>query len=370
MSLINQVLKDLEKRRAENVNSANGSFNTVPRYAVARSNNNLMLYVLGILAIATSVIAAILIWDRGQNTFLNAISPASSSTNVVNIEQVPSDITHNNVKSTEEIKLGDKVVYIANEIRSDKKTTVNNKNNNKKNNNKKIENTYVAKANDEITVADDTLEKQSSVQAAVRKQQRPLTSEQITEVAFQKGFKALGKGQTKKAEIFLREALQSSPDHIKSREILTGLYIKAGRYVEAGQLLFEGIGLSPEYTMYRKLYARVLLEQSNLATAVKVLEQYSPSVQVDSDYYALLAALYQRQGKHENAAALYQQMLKQNKTVGIWWIGLGISLEKMDKPDAARTAYEKARSSGTLAIQMAKYTDNRLTALKDIGYPD
>ena len=365
MSLINQVLKDLEKRRAENVNSANGSFNTVPRYAVARSNNNLMLYMLGILAIATSVIAAILIWDRGQNTFLNAMSPASSSTNVVNIEQVPSDVKHNNVKSMEEIKLGGKVVYIDNEIRSDKKTIANNKNKNKK-----IENTSVAKANDEIIGEDDTFEKQSSVQASVRKQQRPLSPEQITEVAFQKGYNALEKGQTKKAEIFLREALQSLPNHIKSREILTGLYIKAGRYVEAGQLLFEGIGLSPEYTMYRKLYARVLLEQSNLATAVKVLEQYSPSVQVDTDYYALLAALYQRQGKHENAAALYQQMLKQNKTVGIWWIGLGISLEKMDKPDAARTAYEKARSSGTLAIQMAKYTDNRLTALKDIGYPD
>jgi len=149
-----------------------------------------------------------------------------------------------------------------------------------------------------------------------------------------------------------------------------GIYIKAGRYVEASQLLKQGVALNAGHSMFRKLYARVLLEQDALDPAVTMLERSLPKMNQDVDYYALLAALYQRQGRHENAVALYQNMLKQNAMVGIWWIGMGISLEKLGDSQTARQAYKKARASGTLAAQMVQYTDNRLTALNEIGYPD
>ncbi len=152
--------------------------------------------------------------------------------------------------------------------------------------------------------------------------------------------------------------------------MLAGIYIKSGRYVEAGQLLQQGIAIQPAHSMFRKLYARVLLEQQALDKAVAILEQRLPALAQDTDYYALLAALYQRQGRYENAAALYRKMLDTNPMVGLWWIGLGISLEKLEQNEAAREAYEKARASGTLAAQMIQYTDNRLAALQEIGYPD
>jgi len=197
-----------------------------------------------------------------------------------------------------------------------------------------------------------------------------LTEKQLTEQSFHQGYEALRKGQVQTGEQFFRKALSSSPGHAKSREMLAGIYIKAGRYVEAAQLLKQGVAINPGHSMFRKLYARVLLEQDALDTAVVVLERSLPNINQDVDYYALLAALYQRQGRHENAVALYRNMLRQNAMVGIWWIGMGISLEKLGDSEAARKAYEKARASGTLAAQMVQYTDNRLAALNEIGYPD
>ncbi|MDH5571976.1 MAG: tetratricopeptide repeat protein [Gammaproteobacteria bacterium] len=365
MSLINQVLKDLEKRRAENVGSASGSFNTVHRYTVARSNNSFALYVLTTLALVMSAVAVFLIWDRDRNTFIVETAPSVEVMESTTAEKGLSVIHPDNEKPVDKLKMDNEVLHVASDSDSDKKVPTKNISNTQQVNENVVSRTEPARSK-----TDTKNELQSDALSFVSKQQRPLTTRQSTEVAFQNGFNALGQGKVKKAETDLLAALKLSPEHIKAREMLAGLYIKNGRYVEAGQLLFEGIGFSPEHTMYRKLYARVLLEQNNLTTAVKVLEQYLPAFDSDPDYHALLAALYQRQGKHENAAVLYQQMLKQNQSMGVWWIGLGISLEKLNKPDEARTAYEKARSSGTLAAQLAKYTDNRLIALKDIGYPD
>ncbi len=47
------------------------------------------------------------------------------------------------------------------------------------------------------------------------------------------------------------------------------------------------------------------------------------------DYFP---ALYQRQHNHETAAHLYSDILKLNPGMGIWWVGMGISLDAIHYP--------------------------------------
>ena len=369
MSLINQVLKDLEHRREEPMSSADGNIITTPRYTVAKGGNPFILYVFAAVLIILSLLIGFLVWDRivGKNgplimqvgempapaptvTFRPSdAAPASADTAPPANDTIVGLVTAKT--NTEQVaeKTGQNLAEPA----------------------AKIEKPVVAEKPTLPVMKVDTAEKTATSNVGtIEKQRRPLTQKQLTDQAFQKAYTALHKGQVQQAEQLFRKVLAGNPRHIKAREMLSGIYIKGGRYVEAGQLLKQGVAINREHSLFRKLYARVLLEQDSLDQAVQVLERTLPQINDDVDYYALLAALYQRQGRHENAIALYQNMLKQNAMVGIWWIGMGISLEKLGDSNAAREAYEKARASGTLAAQMIQYTDNRLAALKEIGYPD
>jgi len=170
----------------------------------------------------------------------------------------------------------------------------------------------------------------------------------------------------------LREALSLYIPHIKAREMLAGIYIKSGRFINAAELLSEGVKVVPEYPLFAKLYARVLLEQNKPHLAAKILEQSSVTVSmnVEPDYYALLAATYQRIKKHSEAIDIYLQLVKIRPAAGVWWLGLAISLEKSNKNKEAVEAYQRAQKTGTLKTGLIKFTNNRVSALSEIGFPE
>lgn len=205
--------------------------------------------------------------------------------------------------------------------------------------------------------------------SVVKKNPVPLRSDQKAELAYQSGHSALRAQQYRQAEKSLRAALALEPGHIRARELLTGLYIKQGRWVEASEILRHGVLVSPEHNPFRKLYARALMQMQQHSAAVDVLTTRAPAVNEDPGHYAILAALYQRQNKHASAAKTYSEILKVRPKMGIWWVGMGISLEAMGEHGQAAQAYQLARQSGSLHGDVARYTDNRLLALEALDYP-
>lgn len=100
--------------------------------------------------------------------------------------------------------------------------------------------------------------------------------------------------------------------------------------------------------------------------AIKLLQVHAPAVGQDPDDFALLAALYQRQQDYRDAARTYSKISKVWPDAGIWWVGLGISLEALGKQ---KQTYGRARQTGTLHGDMARDTNNRQLVLKAIDYP-
>jgi len=198
----------------------------------------------------------------------------------------------------------------------------------------------------------------------MQKRRRPMTPAQRSELAYQQGYRLLSKGHTQRGEAKLRAALHADAHNLQARELLAGVYIRAGRLVEAAGLLKRGVSLAPKHTVFAQLYARVLVEQGRVPAAVGVLERHLAAAHGDTDYLAMLAALYQRVGRQREAARAYRQLVQAHPGRGDWWAGLGISLEALDQPAAARQAYQRAQSTGTLNPQLAKYTRRRLAALK------
>jgi len=204
----------------------------------------------------------------------------------------------------------------------------------------------------------------------MEKQMIPMRREQRAELAYQSGYDQLVLHNLRRAEQQLRQALSIDPAHIRARELLAGVLIKQGRWVETEELMQQGVQVVPGSLLFVKLYARTLMQLNRDRQALKLLRAHAPAVAQDPGYFALLAAVYQRQQDHRDAARTYSEILKLRPDTGIWWVGLGISLEALGKQHEAQQAYTRARRTGSLRGDMVRYTDNRLLALDAINYPN
>jgi MSHA biogenesis protein MshN len=197
----------------------------------------------------------------------------------------------------------------------------------------------------------------------IEKRIRPLRPEQLAERAYEEGYTRLQQGDRAGAETAWREGLAHDPRHIASREGLVGLYLSQGRRVEAGELLAAGVNYHPGYGQFALLAARLQVENGETAAAIATLERAVESRGQGADFLAFLAALYQRQKHFDKSVAAYQHALSQQPRNGTWWMGLGISLEGAGKPLEAIAAYNEARSSGNLPPRLMQYVEGRLATL-------
>ncbi len=202
-------------------------------------------------------------------------------------------------------------------------------------------------------------------EGTVAKRLRPPTPAQRAQQAYHRGWRLLRAGRGVQAEAALREALRLQPEHVAARELLVGHLLRQGRLDEAGRLLRDGLGLAPRHGTFAKLYARILARQNAVPTAIEILRRSAPPLAADPDHHAMLAALYQRQGRHAQAARLYQRLVKLRPGAAVWWIGLGVSLEALERPAEARLAYERALDTGGVTERLKEFAGDRLTALGD-----
>ena len=336
MSLINEMLKDLEKRRSrdlETSSSLNENITWETRPNQKRFNWIATLSIVILLGL-TSVIGYLL-WERNK---------ATSSSTVAEKKQI---IVEKKIK----IKKPTAKKVVKEKIK------------------KPIEKPV---AEEDISEAIDVEEIEDLAPIKVKKKNHPLNNKQLAEIAYSKGYKLLQQGRMHQGKQFLREALSLYVPHIKAREMLAGIHIKSGHFINAAELLKEGVGVVPDYPLFAQLYARVLLEQKNPQLAIEVLNRGSSSatMSAEPDYFALLAATYQRVNNHEKAIDIYLQLVKARPSTGIWWLGLGISLEKLGKNKEALDAYRRAQNTGSLKSGLVKFTNNRVAALKEIDFPE
>lgn len=181
---------------------------------------------------------------------------------------------------------------------------------------------------------------------------------------YRKASAQLSRGELKEGEAGLRRALELKTDLHAARELLAGLLLRQKRVVEAAQVLDEGLALSPAYTAFIVLRARIYTEQADLPKAISLLESQQPAFENAGDYYALLAALYQRNGRHDAAAELYTRMLQRSPGQAVWHMGLGISLEALGNKAGARESYQRALQGGLSGDDVRNFVKARLRLLQ------
>lgn len=151
------------------------------------------------------------------------------------------------------------------------------------------------------------------------------------------------------------------PNHTQARITLVSLLIKEGRLQKADDILTVAFNKFRDYPPFIKLKAHILIKENRTMAAIDLLQQHfataSPS---DVEYFALLAALYQQHGSYMAAAGLYNQLTKIQPQKTSWWLGLGVALENAGKTNAAREAYRHAYNSTDVPPELSAFLNDKI----------
>jgi Flp pilus assembly protein TadD len=186
-------------------------------------------------------------------------------------------------------------------------------------------------------------------------------TETLAEQKYQYALRLSNAGQDNDAIEVLQQLLQDFPLHSEARQSLAAFQIKAGDALGANQTLDTGLKLQRDFAPFIQLKARLLADGGNITQALAVLEKNQPSISEDPEYFVLMAALYQRAGQAPQAVSLYKQLLALEPSNAKWWLGLGISLETAGSRNQAIEAFANADNIGGLSPELKAYLDTKLT---------
>lgn len=199
--------------------------------------------------------------------------------------------------------------------------------------------------------------------SAIDKQMREMTVQQRAETAFRSGVAQLQDGRVSTAETNFREALKADPMHVGARQALLGLLLDGRRNDEAEQLLRGALELNPRQPRHAMVLARLEVDRGEVGGAINTLVGALPYVRSDPEYYAFLAALLQRDGRHRDAVDYYRTALQSSPGNAVWLMGLGISLRANDQLADAREAFRRAADLKQLNAQLQAFVERQLREL-------
>ncbi|OIP07960.1 MAG: hypothetical protein AUK49_13115 [Betaproteobacteria bacterium CG2_30_68_42] len=209
------------------------------------------------------------------------------------------------------------------------------------------------------TVAEGTAEEPPP---RIEKRVREATAHERAENHLHRGLGLLNQGRVGEAMAGLRVALHEEPGHTRARLALSGILIEGRKLAEARELLGEGLALDAAQPALALPMARIQAELGDLPGAERTLAAAAAGASAEQNGFH--AGVLQRLARHEEAIGAYREALRLAPGAGVWWMGLAISLEAAGQPAQAREAYARAKSSGSLSPELAGFVDAKLRALK------
>lgn len=177
---------------------------------------------------------------------------------------------------------------------------------------------------------------------------------------YRKAIAAVNQGRVAEALEELRNALRQDGLHVASRQLLVRLLLEARQPDEAAKVLQDGLQGQPAQIGWAMSLARLQVDRGDLAGAWQTLDFSSPAAGNNADYQGFMAHVLQRLGRNRDAAKHYQAATRLSPNDGRWWLGLGLALEAEGQSGEAREMFLRARQSGSLGPQLTALIEQKL----------
>jgi MSHA biogenesis protein MshN len=182
------------------------------------------------------------------------------------------------------------------------------------------------------------------------------------ESEFRRGVDLLKRGRTSEAEVAFRSALVVDSKHRGARQALVALRLERGDLEEASRLLNETLAADPRQPDFAVAMARIHVERADLPAALAVLD--GAAAEGQGDLHLMRGTVLQRLGRHAQAADAYRAALRTNSPAPHAWLGLGISLEALQKRSEAAQAFRNALAAGGVNAEVRTFAEQRIQALR------
>jgi MSHA biogenesis protein MshN len=190
---------------------------------------------------------------------------------------------------------------------------------------------------------------------------RQLTSKELVAQKLVRAKKSIKINNITKAEQLFEEVLIVEPNHKQARKNLAALWFGRKSYQQATNLLSQGISLDRNDAELRKLKARIHLQQEQYNAAYNTLKPLSQLKQ--QEYQVMFANVSQQIEQYESAIQAYEILIGMQGYSGRWHLGLAIVYDKNSQFTLAVTEYALALTKSDLSVASAKFAQQRMQVL-------
>ena len=188
-----------------------------------------------------------------------------------------------------------------------------------------------------------------------------LSSKELAANKISEAEQAIERNDIIKAESLFEEVLLLIPEHETARKQLAALWYGKKSYQNAINLLSQGIALAPKAEEMRLMSARIYYEQGQAGQAYNILSPLKRST--SKEVQVLLANTAAELNEHDNAISAYKNLIALEPKVSRWWLGLAISLDSLGDFTSARDAYQQAIQRNNLSSSAMQFARQRLLEL-------
>ncbi|MDX1526591.1 MAG: hypothetical protein R3273_10165 [Pseudidiomarina maritima] len=192
-----------------------------------------------------------------------------------------------------------------------------------------------------------------------------LTPAQLAETNLRRAREAMAKGDRDLAQELLEKALIVQPMHVEVRSELAAYWYGRGFATRALTILQQGLDRQPQQSEWQLLYARILDRMGRVDQAYSALININEDTDEALELLELRAAAANQLGYYAEAAADYT-VLAGRFLQSRWWLAAAVAHEDSDNPAAAVRAYQQALQYRDLSSEARQYINDRLYALTPI----
>ena len=207
--------------------------------------------------------------------------------------------------------------------------------------------------------------KKSQQKNVMVKSEAVVKSDQVKQAELLTGAKqAIQFGLYDEAISDLNLILIQSPLHIEARNLLAGTYFKQQDINSAQLVLQEGIALNANVLEWRVMLSKILIMQGEYDVVLQLLSAEFES-QANLDFWVLQGTAAQSASQHKQALNSFKHLTQLQPSQAKWWLALATSKDALGEYLDAKQLYKVALDLGGLNTAMTEHALQRLVALKE-----
>ncbi len=185
----------------------------------------------------------------------------------------------------------------------------------------------------------------------------------LAQLNYQKAKKLITSQQTKAALKLLINTLKINPGHLDTIDLYGELLLSSRQYDKAIAIVDSGLQIKSDHLPFIFTKTQALIQQGQLGDARNLLKDKQQYATRNVAYLSLQASVYRQMKEFELALATYKSAIKISPASSSLWTGLAISLDALGETTAAQRAYRYIAEMPSSKPELRSFALERIRAV-------